>query len=58
MEVYPFNPKSAQAYRQRKAPVGSKTIIARSVEISSNRFSMGEQLRKILVNAVREMGLD
>jgi hypothetical protein len=24
MEVYPLNPKSAQAYRQRKAPSGVK----------------------------------
>jgi len=26
MLVYPLNPKSAQAYRERKAPAGSKTI--------------------------------
>jgi len=26
MIVYPLNPKSAQAYRERKAPVGLKTI--------------------------------
>ena len=26
MMVYPLNPKSSQAYRDRKAPAGSKTI--------------------------------
>jgi hypothetical protein len=26
MQVYPLNPKSAQAYRERKAPSGVKTI--------------------------------
>ena len=30
--------------------------IVRSVEISSERFAMGEQLKKILMNTVREMG--
>ena len=32
------------------------TNIVRSVEISSDRFSVGEQLKKILMNTVREMG--
>jgi hypothetical protein len=30
--------------------------IVRSIEISSGRFSVGEQLKKILLNTVREMG--
>jgi len=30
--------------------------IVRSVEISSDRFAMGEQLKKILMNTVREIG--
>jgi hypothetical protein len=30
--------------------------IVRSVEISSERFAMGEQLKKILMNTVREIG--
>jgi Family of unknown function (DUF5662) len=30
--------------------------IVRSIEISSDRFSVGEQLKKILMNTVREMG--
>jgi hypothetical protein len=30
--------------------------IVRSIEISSDRFSVGEQLKKILLNTVREMG--
>ena len=32
------------------------TNIVRSVEISSDRFSVGEQLRKILMNTAREIG--
>jgi hypothetical protein len=32
------------------------TNIVRSVEISSDRFSVGEQLKKILMNTIREMG--
>jgi hypothetical protein len=30
--------------------------IVRSIEISSERFAMGEQLKKILMNTVREIG--
>jgi hypothetical protein len=30
--------------------------IARSVEVSSQRFSVGEQLKKILVNTAKEIG--
>jgi len=30
--------------------------IVRSIEISSDRFSVGEQLKKILMNTAREMG--
>jgi hypothetical protein len=32
------------------------TDILRSVEISSDRFSISEQLKKILLNTVREIG--
>jgi Family of unknown function (DUF5662) len=35
-------------------PGGMK--IVRSIEISCDRFSVGEQLKKILMNTVREMG--
>ena len=30
--------------------------IVRSIEISSDRFSVGEQPKKILLNTVKEMG--
>ena len=30
--------------------------IVRSIEVSSDRFAMGEQLKKILMNTVREIG--
>jgi hypothetical protein len=30
--------------------------IVRSVEVSSERFSVGEQLKKILLNTAREIG--
>jgi hypothetical protein len=35
-------------------PEGMK--IARSIELSSQRFSIGEQLKQILVNTAKEMG--
>jgi len=30
--------------------------IARSIEVGSQRFSVGEQLKKILLNTVKEIG--
>ena len=32
--------------------------IVRSIEISSDRFSVSEHLKKILMNTAREIGLD